>query len=145
MALRCEADREPGTEDRVTADISFSKWWTEVAKVPGTDSSITQGPEGDAQAEALLLRQPLTVSPNPFNPRARVSLFLSERGLIRVEVFDVRGRRVKTLQEGVLPAGNHELIWQGDDDTASPVASGVYWIQLHSAQGTHRERVALVR
>ncbi len=45
---------------------------------------------------------------------------------VTVRVFDVRGRLVRDLQEGVLPAGEHRFVWRGEDEQGAAVASGVY-------------------
>ena len=52
-------------------------------------------------------------------------------GLIVLETAGRKsGRRVRTFDRGPLPAGDHEQIWNGQDDAGSPVASGVYLVQV---------------
>jgi len=75
--------------------------------------------------------------PNPFNPQTTVRLYVPE-GLaherVDVAVFDLRGRRVRVLQGGVLPEGWHAFTWDGRDEAGRAQASGVY--VMRSVQGT---------
>jgi hypothetical protein len=68
--------------------------------------------------------------PNPFNPNTIIAFSLPERTRVRLEVLDVRGRRVRRLHDGVLPAGEHRARWDGRDDRGRPVASGIYLYRL---------------
>ena len=54
--------------------------------------------------------------PNPFNPGTHLDFQLDRRQSIVVEVFEVGGRRVRTLADGQWPAGSHRIEWDGRDD-----------------------------
>ena len=83
--------------------------------------------------------------PNPFNPRVELSFALATAGAVRVEVFDVRGRLVKTLEDAALPVGEHRLVWEGEDDAGVAVASGVYFARFTSPDQVVTHRMALIR
>jgi hypothetical protein len=68
--------------------------------------------------------------PNPFNPRTSIRFSLAADGPVKLLIFDVNGRRVRTLVEESLKAGLHEMVWDGTDDDGRTVTSGVYWSQL---------------
>jgi len=68
--------------------------------------------------------------PNPFNPSTRIPFNLPEGGKIRLEIFDLAGRSVVTLLNGVVSAGQHSVNWP-----PTAIASGVYLVRL--TQGTH--------
>ncbi len=69
--------------------------------------------------------------PNPFNPATRISFDLPNSQAISLRVFDINGRLVRTLvSQQLLPAGVHDRIWNGRDDQANPVASGIYFCVL---------------
>lgn len=76
--------------------------------------------------------------PNPFNPLTTLRFDLAEDGPVRLEIFDVRGRRVRTLLECNLTAGEHAIDWNGTDDGARPLAGGTYVIRLVAGQGEAR-------
>ena len=64
---------------------------------------------------------------------------------MKLDVFDIRGRRVVALMDAVVDAGRHEIVWSGEDADRRAVASGVYFVRLQTPRGEHHERVALVR
>jgi len=77
--------------------------------------------------------------PNPFNPRTRIEFETAGRGRVRLQVFDARGRRVRTLVDETLPEGRHHADWDGRDDRGRVVATGVYHARL-STQGVEISR-----
>ncbi len=80
--------------------------------------------------------------PNPFNPETRISYSLGEAGPVELAVFDLRGRKVKTLVSARQPSGNNSTSWNGIDDAGRPVASGLYLCALRA--GKHRSCHKLV-
>lgn len=68
--------------------------------------------------------------PNPFNPVTRIPFRLMRSSHVELAIFDVTGRKVKTLMDGPQDAGMHEASWEGDDDSARAVANGVYFCRL---------------
>jgi outer membrane protein assembly factor BamB len=82
---------------------------------------------------------------NPFSFDTSIRFRVGQSGGVRLSVFDLRGRRVRVLQDGYADAGNHEVGWQGDDEQGRSLPSGVYFLKLESARGIASARVALVR
>ncbi len=83
--------------------------------------------------------------PNPFNSRTVVRYNVDHNSQIAVRIFDVSGRQVVTLTEGYHTAGEYEQIWDGRDDSGSPVSSGIYFCQLHSKAGTQTLKLTLIK
>jgi len=73
---------------------------------------------------------PLQVAPNPFNPVTTVSFALAADGPVRLEIVDLRGRRVRTLIDGWRPAGTVTATWDGRDRAGRSVAAGRYLARL---------------
>jgi len=71
-----------------------------------------------------------TNRPNPLNPSTEVVFSLERSQPVALAVYDISGRLLHTLVEGVLPAGVHTFIWDGTDDSGGPAASGVYLCRL---------------
>jgi hypothetical protein len=69
-------------------------------------------------------------TPNPFNPRTTIAFDLPRAGRVRLEIFDVRGRRLCGLVAAVLPAGAHRVIWDGMLESGMPAPSGTYVYRL---------------
>lgn len=72
----------------------------------------------------------LRAYPNPFNPRTDLQFSLETDGRVRVEIFDVRGRRLALIDEGDYAAGTHTLRWNGRDAKGQGLPSGVYLARL---------------
>jgi hypothetical protein len=84
--------------------------------------------------------------PNPFNPRTVIGFSLERAGTARLRIHDAAGRLVRTLRDGgMLPAGRHEVAWEGLDDAGRPVAAGVYHCRLESGGQVATRRLTLVK
>ncbi len=83
--------------------------------------------------------------PNPFNPRTTISFVLPTAGRVAITVFDVRGRRVATLLDEVLPADRHEVTWDGRDGRDRAVSAGVYFYRVESGNDRSVGRMALIK
>lgn len=70
--------------------------------------------------------------PNPFNPTTTISYDLPESSEVTLTVYDIAGREVKTLQSQEQPAGNYAVQWNGVDESANQVSTGVYFAQLQA-------------
>ena len=84
--------------------------------------------------------------PNPFRERTAISFSLAEPGEADVRVYDVGGRRVRSVMEGErLAPGPHTVSWDGRDDGGRRVASGVYFVRADVGGRAVVERVTLLR
>lgn len=97
-------------------------------------------PTGSIVSNAL---SPL--APNPFAGRASFSFAIAKPGRVDLAVFDVRGRRVRMLEDEIRPAGRYTMHWDGRDDRGSELAAGVYFLRLQSGDFVASERTVLVR
>jgi hypothetical protein len=68
--------------------------------------------------------------PNPFNPSTVIAYEVSRPGRVRLMVFDILGRRIRTLRDGVLAAGRYRAVWDGKSDAGLEAASGIYFCIL---------------
>ncbi len=69
--------------------------------------------------------------PNPFNPSTTISFAVPQAAHVSLEVYDLAGRRVRTLIDGELPAATHQVVWDGRGDANRRVASGTYYYRLN--------------
>ncbi|MEZ4387985.1 MAG: FlgD immunoglobulin-like domain containing protein [Candidatus Krumholzibacteriia bacterium] len=84
-------------------------------------------------------------SPNPCNPQTAFRFTLPAAAAVHLRVYDLAGRRVRTLAAGIpLDAGLHALAWDGRDDAGRIVPSGVYLGRLEAGGQRLTARVALV-
>lgn len=92
--------------------------------------------------------QPLSLSavyPNPFNPEARVSLYLPKSGEVTLDVYNLRGQLVKTLYNGVLSQGTHSFSWDATDEHGINQASGIYIFRLSNPGELQTRRAILLK
>ena len=68
--------------------------------------------------------------PNPFNSSTTIRYRIEEPGRVRLEIFDVQGKKVKTLADGYTGLGVYQVEWDGADARGKPVATGVYIVRL---------------
>jgi len=68
--------------------------------------------------------------PNPFNPSTKISFELGQAGIVSLRVYDVAGRCMRTLLKEEWDAGQHSVVWQGENDEGQIVSSGVYFALL---------------
>jgi hypothetical protein len=87
----------------------------------------------------------LAAFPNPFNPTTTLRFVLAEPGGVRLEVFDLRGRRVATPFAGRLGAGEQAIAWEAKDAAAAALPAGVYLARLASAEGEQFSKLVLVK
>jgi hypothetical protein len=83
--------------------------------------------------------------PNPFNPMTTISFSLTEPGHTTLTIYDLSGKRVKTLLNRETRAGEHQVAWRGTDDAERPVSAGIYLYELVSGSVREVKRMTLVR
>jgi hypothetical protein len=83
--------------------------------------------------------------PNPFNPTTTIVFALPEKQSVDLTIYNVEGKRVATLVEGVLGEGYRRVVWNGRNDRGNPVASGVYFYRLTTGTKTLTRKMVLVR
>jgi len=83
--------------------------------------------------------------PNPFNPSTTIRFALPSAAQTRVVVFDLAGRKVKTLVDGMLTAQSHEAVWTGTDEGGRAVSAGVYFYRVTSGDHMSVGRMALIK
>jgi len=87
----------------------------------------------------------LAVGPNPFNPKTDIRLGVPRDSHVRIDIYDLRGRRVIRLLDGPMKAGQHNVPWKGVDGDGRGVASGVYFAHMTIGGEVLTRKMALVR
>ncbi len=114
---------------------------------PGDGDGKLAGTAVDKSAGAgiPLVTRLLPNAPNPFNPQTEIRFELAKAGNARLTIYDVTGRRVKTMHNGHLESGPHSLVWQGRDDGGRAVASGVYYLRMDTVEGVQHRKMMLLK
>ncbi|MBN2171569.1 MAG: T9SS type A sorting domain-containing protein [Candidatus Krumholzibacteriota bacterium] len=101
--------------------------------------TVTLAPQAAAAARLV------GAHPNPFNPATTVVFELGEAAPGRLAIYDVAGRRVAILAEGILAAGRNAVDWDGRDASGREMTSGVYFARLETPGGGQARRLVLLR
>ncbi|MDY6915530.1 MAG: T9SS type A sorting domain-containing protein [Candidatus Cloacimonadota bacterium] len=112
--------------------------------VGASDVKFAIEPSGNGEISVPLV-QKLNNYPNPFNPETIISFNLLQPQQVEVAIFNTNGRKIKQLHNSILPSGKHNLIWNGTDKNEKTVASGVYFYQVQTQQGTLSRKMLLVK
>jgi hypothetical protein len=85
------------------------------------------------------------VWPNPMNPSGIIALHNERVGRVHVELYDVSGRLVRTVWDGVLPEGMAELPVDGKNDRGTALSSGVYYYRVATVDGVRKGRLTVLK
>jgi len=83
--------------------------------------------------------------PNPFNPATSISFAVSEAGNVTIDIYNVRGEKVKTLIDAHLAADFYSMDWNGTDDNQNSVSSGVYFYKMKAGRYTSTKKMILMK
>lgn len=83
--------------------------------------------------------------PNPFNPTTTIGFTLPAAGPVTLAVFDVTGKRIRTLIDGVVPVGSTRVEWNGRDVDGRPVSTGVFLYRLETEYGVVSRKMVVLK
>lgn len=83
--------------------------------------------------------------PNPFNPTTRIDFQISEPVLVSISVYDMTGRKVRSLMNSIQQSGTHSVVWDGRDDVGQVVASGVYVYQMKAGNFVDSQKMVFTQ
>jgi len=83
--------------------------------------------------------------PNPFNPNTSIRFTVPAPARVSLIVFNLLGQKVRTLVDGPMPAGRHEVEWRARDDEGQPVSSGIYFYHLVAEDHTETRKMVLMK
>ena len=111
-----------GADDRVDFMANIMEYFGKVPMAPptGVDESVFVNRLGHAR-------------PNPFNPTTTVEYTVAAPGRVKIRVFDVAGRVMRTLVDSHVAAGRRTAVWDGTTDTGQRAASGVYFVRMEAS------------
>jgi hypothetical protein len=99
----------------------------------------------EANAIAPSVTRLLDPVPNPFNPAVTISWELARSGTVRLAIYDLQGRRIRTLLDAERAAGSGRVVWDGTDEAGRSAASGTYLVRMESDGVTAASKITLVR
>lgn len=113
-------------------------FWMEMSYV----GPLAIGGEIALQPDQFKLHQ---AYPNPFNPTTTLQYEMGSAGPVSIDVFDVNGRKVRSLFTGIQTPGQHEVRWDAKNDNGRSMSSGVYLFKVNVNGKTHTAKTLLLK
>jgi hypothetical protein len=120
--------------DRLYIQYTSTMELQDELQVSGFVTSLAERPQ---QPERFKVSYPY---PNPFNSTTRITLTLPQAGTVRVDLYDITGRLVRTLMHSTLSAGSHNIVVNGDG-----LASGIYLLKIANGRDVRARKLVLVK
>ncbi|MBN2460735.1 MAG: T9SS type A sorting domain-containing protein [Candidatus Cloacimonetes bacterium] len=83
--------------------------------------------------------------PNPFNPSTMICYTLKNSGQVKLEIYNLKGYKIRDLTDEYKEAGEHAIIWDGKDNRQQEVTSGIYLYQLRTGRFTSTKKMILMK
>ncbi|HNX00557.1 MAG TPA: FlgD immunoglobulin-like domain containing protein [Candidatus Cloacimonadota bacterium] len=83
--------------------------------------------------------------PNPFNPETTITFSIPRQTDVKLEIYNIRGQRVKTLVSGFISRGSHQVKWDGKDQKGNSMGSGVYFYRITTPEGKVTKKMLLLK
>jgi len=119
------------------------------AVYPNGESDITNADEvslSDGDLVDIVTATALhTNYPNPFNPTTTIKFDIATPSHTSLEIYNVKGQKVKTLIDGSYGVGKHQVVWNGKDDSGNDVGGGIYFYRLNAGDYTSIRKMLLLK
>lgn len=131
----------------MAGDVAVTGWstgsgWSVYTTIKYSQPRISQQDEIHIVPPTYALRQNY---PNPFNPETTISYEVPQTLQVRLVIYDLKGRQVRTLVEQQQMAGRYAISWDGHNDQGEAVASGVFIYRLQAGEFTQVRKMTLLR
>ncbi len=126
----------------MVTDISYSDSIMQADFTVGFSSTIPD-PEDPPQLPATL--KLMQNYPNPFNPTTSISYSVSSNSLVKLEIYNIEGQRIRILVDELKEAGTYEVEWDGKNNSGMDVSSGIYLYRIISGYVTDSKKMILIR
>lgn len=129
-------------EFRDTTIALNRSYFYKLQQVSGRDSKVIFGPY------EIVCRAPFELAqnvPNPFNPTTSIRFTVPEDSYVMLAVYDVAGRRIRTLVDKPLKANFYRVDWNGRNDAGRQVSSGMYFYRIQAGRHTQARKMLLLR
>ena len=87
----------------------------------------------------------LSCFPNPFNPSILLEYKIGKRNHVRLDVYNILGKKVKSLVEEFQEAGNYYTKWDGNNRFNQPLPSGAYFLKIQSGEDHMIKKITLIK
>ncbi|MDE3057711.1 MAG: right-handed parallel beta-helix repeat-containing protein [Bacteroidota bacterium] len=139
LAVTFEANND--VRGNVVSPITFSRFYLNEQDVKSAAKNSGVSIKGKPTNYALEQNYP-----NPFNPTTIVAYQVPDDNLlVKIEIYNIAGQRVRTLVNEVQNAGEYKVTWKGDNNEGIKVGSGVYLLRMQSGSFTQIKKMMLLK
>ena len=113
----------------------------------GGNSSPSVQQNSDKNVINILPKETKLLSnyPNPFNPTTAIKFGLPEDVYVRLTIYSINGRKIRTLINGQVSKGYHQVVWDGTNESGQPVSGGLYIYELKTENKRILKKMLLVK
>ncbi|MCD4651305.1 MAG: T9SS type A sorting domain-containing protein [Candidatus Cloacimonetes bacterium] len=87
----------------------------------------------------------ITSYPNPFNPITELSFSIRKSGIVSIDIYNIRGQKVKSLVNSHFGAGKYSVVWDGKDDSKTEVSGGIYFYRMKAGDAIKTGKMTLLK
>ncbi|MBP7563207.1 MAG: T9SS type A sorting domain-containing protein [Candidatus Cloacimonetes bacterium] len=97
--------------------------------------------------ENIIERELINISnyPNPFNPRTTINFSIPKTDLVNIEIYNVKGQKVKGLLSEVKQKGEYAIDWNGEDSQGISCSSGIYFCRIETSSAKKMHKMILMK
>ena len=83
--------------------------------------------------------------PNPFNPNITINYSLENKSNVEIEIFDILGRKIRTLDKTIKNKGLHKIFWNSLDNKGIEVSAGIYLVKINHDNKFMSQKITLIK
>ena len=83
--------------------------------------------------------------PNPFNPSTSINFSIPEFSMVSISVYNISGQKVKSLLQGNMGPGHHQVSWYGDDNNGISVSNGIYFYIMETSSFVEKRKMLFIK
>ena len=109
------------------------------------EGSFQENPVTKIINKDLNIQNPIKIFPDPFKEKTTISINTEKNQKNKLEIYDIKGKLIKTFIDKNINSGVHEFIWKGKDQNEKEVQPGIYLVRLQSGRKVFTQRVVFVK
>ena len=140
-----------GSSSQISGSVSISDiqvsgyFGSELSYETGEPASIEPSLSNDIDKNLRITHTLFSAYPNPFNPSIKIQYFLSNSVYVNIDIYDVMGRKIKSLINNKHDAGYSSIIWDATDDLGHQVAAGMYIYTIQAGDFIQARKIILLK